>query len=192
MSDPTTRGARRPGRLMALDVGGRRIGVAVSDETRAIASPVGYVERGRGDRAELRRLVARWEVEGLVVGLPTSLSGREGPQAAEVRAYADALAADLDLPMDYFDERLTTAIAEKALIAQGARRAQRREQIDATAAAVILQDYLDSARHRRRRQEAAAARPIVAETAAPVSEGAGGILRAASRDPGAGSVEEGS
>jgi putative holliday junction resolvase len=192
MSDQGPSGLRRPGRLMALDVGGRRIGVAVSDETRAIASPICYVERGRGDRAELRRLVARWEVERLVVGLPTSLSGREGPQAAEVRAYADALAADLDLPLDYHDERLTTTIAEKALIAQGARRAQRREQIDATAAAVILQGYLDAARHRRRRQESAATRSSGAKATASGSEGAGGILRAASRDPGAGSVEEGS
>jgi putative Holliday junction resolvase len=134
---------------MALDVGGRRIGVAVSDETQLIASPVGYVERGvrgRDERAELRRLVATWGVERLVVGLPTSLSGREGPQAAEVRVYAEALAAELGLPLDYWDERLTTAIAEKALIAAGTRRDRRRERIDATAAAVILQGYLDAAR----------------------------------------------
>jgi putative Holliday junction resolvase len=131
---------------MALDVGGRRIGVAVSDESGAIATPVGYVRREGGDRAELRQLSERWRVERLVVGLPTSLSGREGPQAAEVRAYADALAAALDLPLDYYDERLTTAIAERALLATGARRARRREQIDATAAAIILQDYLDARR----------------------------------------------
>ena len=147
---PSGERAARPGRLLALDVGGRRIGVAVSDETRSIATPVGYVERRRpgADRAELRRLVAKWDVEQLVVGLPTSLSGREGPQAAEVRAYAEALAADLGLPLVYWDERLTTAIAERALIAAGTRRERRREQIDATAAAVILQDYLDAARKR--------------------------------------------
>ena len=136
---------------MALDVGGRRIGVAVSDETWLIATPIGYVERDtrrRRDRDELRRLAVRWHVERLVVGLPTSLSGREGPQAAEVRAYADGLAVDLGLPLDYWDERLTTAIAEKALIAAGTSRARRREQIDATAAAVILQDYLDATRIR--------------------------------------------
>ena len=147
---------------MALDVGGRRIGVAVSDETRLIATPVGYVERDtrhRRDRAELRDLIARWQVERLVVGLPTSLSGREGPQAAEVRAYADNLANDLDVPLDYWDERLTTAIAERALIAAGARRAARREQIDATAAAVILQDYLDAARLRQERSKSHARPP---------------------------------
>ncbi len=71
---------------MALDVGGKRIGVAISDESGTIATPLGAVVRGRGDHAELRRLVAEWSVERLVIGLPTGLSGREGPQAADVRA----------------------------------------------------------------------------------------------------------
>ena len=146
------------GRAMALDVGGRRIGVAVGDETWLIATPWGYVTRGRRDREELGRLVAEWRVSRLVVGLPTGLSGREGPQAAEVRAYAEPLAAALELPLEYWDERLTTAIAERALIAAGTRRRQRRERVDAVAAAVILQDYLDALRHRRRRSDEAAAR----------------------------------
>ena len=142
---------------MGLDVGGRRIGVAVSDETWLIATPLRYVERGPRDRAELRRLAAEYGVGRLVVGLPTGLSGREGPQAAEVRAYAEALAADLGLPLDYWDERLTSAIAERTLIAAGTRRADRRERIDAVAAAVILQDYLDAARHRAARRGGRAA-----------------------------------
>jgi putative Holliday junction resolvase len=135
---------RQAGRILAIDVGGRRIGVAVSDELGILASPVGYVERGSGDRAEFRRLIERWGVTSLVAGLPTSLSGREGPQAADVRAYADALAADLELPLDYWDERLTTALAERTLIASGATRARRKERIDAVAAALILQSYLDA------------------------------------------------
>jgi putative Holliday junction resolvase len=148
---------------MALDVGGRRVGVAVSDETRLIATPIGYVERHakhRRDREELRDLIGRWDVEHLVVGLPTSLSGREGPQAAEVRAYADVLASELGLPMEYWDERLTTTIAERSLIATGASRAARKERIDATAAAVILQDYLDAARNRRERTTGRASRAL--------------------------------
>ena len=146
--------SRRGGRVMALDVGGKRIGVAISDESGTIATPLGAVVRGRGDHAELRRLVAEWSVERLVIGLPTGLSGREGPQAADVRAYAGALATALGaedraaLPIDFWDERLTTAIAERSLIASGAKRAQRKERIDAVAAAVILQDYLDAARRR--------------------------------------------
>ena len=79
------------------------------------------------------------------------MSGREGPQAAETRAYADALATALDLPLDYWDERLTTAIAERSLIESGIRREKRREQIDAMAAAVILQEYLDRLRFRSNR-----------------------------------------
>ncbi len=142
---------RRERRIMALDVGGRRIGVAVSDETRLIATPLRYVLRGRRDHAAIRSLVETWDVERLVVGMPTGLSGREGPQAAEVRAYAERLAAALNLPLEYWDERLTTTIAEQALISVGTRRAKRREQIDAVAAAVILQSYLDAARHRERR-----------------------------------------
>jgi len=141
---------------MALDVGSKRIGVALSDETATIATPLGTVERGREDHAELRRLVAAWDVGRLVVGLPTGLSGREGPQAADVRAYVASLmtafasAAPPAPPIDYWDERLTTAIAERSLIAAGARRADRKTRVDAVAAAVILQDYLDARRRRRR------------------------------------------
>lgn len=143
-------------RVMALDVGSKRIGVALSDETGTIATPFTAVERGRGDHAAFRRLVAAWDVGRIVVGLPTGLSGREGPQTADVRAYAasltTALASDATPPptLDYWDERLTTAIAERSLIATGTRRADRRSRVDAVAAAVILQDYLDAKRRRRR------------------------------------------
>lgn len=131
------------GRILGLDVGGRRIGVAVSDESGVIASPVGFVQRGRRELDELRDLIARYEAVQLVAGLPVGLSGREGPQAAEVRAFADAAAAAVALPLAYWDERLTSAMAERTLIAAGSRRARRREQIDAVAAAIILQGYLD-------------------------------------------------
>lgn len=142
---------------MALDVGSKRIGVAVGDETGLIATPVGVVPRGDGDHAELRRLIAEWGVDRLVVGLPTGLSGREGPQAADVRAFADSLITALAAGatpapgIDFWDERLTTAIAERSLIASGVRRARRKTRVDAVAAAVILQDYLDARRRRRRR-----------------------------------------
>ena len=135
---------------MGLDVGGRRIGVAVSDETRLIATPVRFVERGVDDREAFAGLVRQYGIGRLVVGLPTGMSGREGPQAADVRAYAEQLAADLDLPMDYWDERLSTAIAERTLIAGGTSRANRRTRVDAVAAAVILQGFLDHERYRSR------------------------------------------
>ncbi len=138
------------GRLLGLDIGSKRIGVAISDELGMLASPVAMVLRGRNDRAEFRALVAEWKPDKLVAGLPTGLSGREGPQAAETRAYADALAAELGLPLDYWDERLSSAVAERSLIESGVRRDKRKEKIDAMAAAVMLQGYLDNQRFRNR------------------------------------------
>ncbi len=143
---------RPGGRLLGLDIGAKRIGVAVSDEHGLIASPVGFVRRGSTEHSELEGQIRRWDPIGLIVGLPVSMSGREGPQAADVRSFtADALLG-FGLPVQYLDERLTTTIAERAMIANGTRRAARKEQIDAMAAAVILQDYLDSERDRFARQ----------------------------------------
>ncbi len=144
-------------RVLALDVGDRRVGVAVGDESGTVATPVGRVERGRrGDGpalAEIARLAAEWEVDRIVVGLPTGLSGREGPQALSVRAFSESLASALGpespVALEFWDERLTSAIAERTLLAAGAKRARRREQIDAVAAAVILQSYLDARRRPR-------------------------------------------
>ena len=151
----SNRGGRRAvGRVLGLDVGGKRIGVAVSDELGTIASPVGFVERGPRDRRDFRALLDRFGALKLVAGLPAGLSGREGPQAADARAYAEALANDLGVPLDYWDERLTTTIAERSLIASGTRRDKRRERIDAVAAAVMLQGYLDAGANRRRRATA--------------------------------------
>ncbi len=133
---------------MGLDVGGRRIGVALSDETRLIATPLQFVERGEGDRKAFADLIQHYAIGRLVVGLPTGMSGREGPQSADVRTYADRLAIDLELPMDYWDERLSTAIAERTLIAGGTSRSDRRIRVDAVAAAVILQGFLDHERYR--------------------------------------------
>lgn len=143
----------RDGRIMGLDIGSVRTGVAVADELGIMASPVGFVARGARDREELRGLIARYGITRLVVGLPAGMSGREGPQAADVRSYAEALAGDLELPLTYWDERLTSAMAERALIAGGTRRAKRREQIDAVAAAIMLQNYLDAEANRRRRNQ---------------------------------------
>jgi putative holliday junction resolvase len=139
------------GRLLGLDIASKRIGVAISDETGMLASPVSVVARGRGDRAAFAELVARYRPTALVAGLPTGLSGREGPQAQETRVYAEALAHDLDLPLEYWDERLSTAFAERSMIDAGMRRDARKERIDAAAAAVMLQGYLDSQRNRRNR-----------------------------------------
>jgi putative Holliday junction resolvase len=144
------RGVRALGRYLGLDVGAKRIGIAVSDEMGTIASPVSYVARGSGELTAFQDLVRRYQPIKLVAGLPAGMSGYEGPQAKSVRIYTDALARQLGIELVYWDERLTTAIAERQLIAGGARRDKRREQIDALAASIMLQSYLDSESHERR------------------------------------------
>ena len=141
------------GRFLGLDIGSRRIGFAISDEHGYIASPVGYVRRGAAEESDLLALIRRWSPLALIVGLPTGLSGREGPQAAEVRSFTEGSLRGFGLPVHYWDERMTTTIAERALIAGGTRRSARKEQIDAMAAAVILQDYLDTERGRFARRQ---------------------------------------
>jgi len=129
---------------MALDVGARRVGVAVSDELGMIASPVESVDLKRDGLERLRMLIERYQPARLVVGLPRSMRGGEGMQAAETRAFAKELEADTGVPVTYWDERLTTSMAEQALIASGRRRKERKERVDAVAAALILQNYLDA------------------------------------------------
>ena len=134
-----------PSRVIALDVGERRIGVAVSDPTGTLATPHTVIQRRSKveDFAAVAHLVAELEVERVVVGLPLSLNGEVGPQARRVTRYAQALAQTLDIPVELYDERYSTVTAD-ALLAEGGRK--RRVHIDAAAAAVILQDYLDSQR----------------------------------------------
>lgn len=134
-----------PNRVMALDVGERRIGVAVSDPTGTLATPHSVIRRRSKaeDFAAVARLVAELGAERVVVGLPLSLNGEVGPQARRVTRYAQALAQTLDVPVALHDERYSTVTAN-ALLAEGGRK--RRVPIDAAAAAVILQDYLESQR----------------------------------------------
>jgi putative Holliday junction resolvase len=135
---------------MGLDVGERRVGVAIGDELGMISSPLTTVQRGEGDLAELRDLAMSKGIDRLVIGLPTGLSGREGPQAAVVRRFAEALGAAVDpeIRVVFWDERLTTAVAERTLQESGAWRRRRKGDVDAVAAAVILQGYLDACRAR--------------------------------------------
>jgi len=136
--------SRRNMRVAALDVGEARIGVAVSDELGLTAQPVGVVRRvgGRRDLEALREVLAPYAVERLVVGLPLNMNGSEGPQAARVRAFAAEAAAHLGLGLDYWDERLTTVAAERALLEGDVSRRRRREVVDKVAATLILQGYL--------------------------------------------------
>ncbi|HEU0114314.1 MAG TPA: Holliday junction resolvase RuvX [Thermomicrobiales bacterium] len=142
------------GRALGLDVGDVRVGVAISDERGAIASPVETLRRGPDTVAAVGRLAESLGAARVVVGLPTGLSGREGPQAASVRAFAAELAEALgpERPILFWDERLSSAMADRSLAAAGHRRRARRDKIDAVAATVILQGWLDAQRHRRQRR----------------------------------------
>ena len=133
-------------RLLGLDIGERRIGVAISDEMGMIASPLMTVQTSGNVVEEMRRLIAKYNIARIVVGLPIGLSGREGPQARIVRGVADQLAKSLEIDIVYSDERMSSAVAEQALISQKTRRDKRKQHIDNMAAAVILQGYLDEQR----------------------------------------------
>jgi len=137
--------------VLALDLGSKRIGVAVSDLTGTIASPLTVLHRSRSRRHDhdaIARLVRDEEAERVVVGLPLSLSGAEGPAARAARAEARALSTVVGVPIETFDERLSTVTAERALAEGNVRGPARRQVVDKVAAAVFLQAYLD-----RRRSE---------------------------------------
>ena len=131
-------------RALGLDVGDRRIGLALSDPTGFLASPFGFVERGPSDLADIVRVAEENEVVEIVVGLPLSMSGDSGVQAGKVRGFIRELRSQTDLPIKTVDERLSTVQAQGMLRQSGRRRRDRdRGELDAAAAAVILQAYLD-------------------------------------------------
>lgn len=135
------------GRLMGLDVGTRTIGVAVADAGWRVASPFGVVARRRlvADLAELRAIAAAQQAAGLVIGHPLNMDGTPGPRAQATRAFAREARA-LALPALLWDERLSTAEAERAMLGQDLSRAKRARRIDAHAAAIILQGAIDALR----------------------------------------------
>ena len=135
------------GRLLGLDVGDRRIGIAVSDETQLIATPHSvYTRVGYGpDCRHIARLYSELGCVGVVSGLPLNMDGSAGFQAEKVRAFAAKL-EEAGLPVAFQDERLSTVSAHEALIEGGMRREARKGTVDKVAAAVILQQYLDANR----------------------------------------------
>jgi putative Holliday junction resolvase len=138
-----------PGRVLGLDPGDARIGVAISDAGRTVAVPFGtvYVGRPPGELKAVAAIVAENTITAVIVGLPVELSGKEGPRAAHARAFADAIGGFLSVPIDFQDERLSTVEAERLLRDAGVVGTQRRANVDRTAATVILQGWLD--RHAR-------------------------------------------
>ena len=135
-------------RILALDVGDRRIGVAVGDPTGLLATPIDTVDGERESLAldEVVRLIADYEVEEIVVGLPLSLSGRPGAQARRVREFAEAIGRRVAIEVVFQDERYSSVQAERLLRESGKRPSRDKGRVDSAAAAIILQSYLDSRR----------------------------------------------
>ena len=132
----------RRGRVLGLDHGSRRVGVAVSDALRITAQPLEVVPRTRAV-TRIREIVAEYEIEEIVIGLPTSLKGTEGTPAASAREFGAEVRMATGIDVSYVDERFTTVTAEKVMLEAGAKRQVRRESLDKVAAAIILQAFLD-------------------------------------------------
>jgi len=135
----------REGRIMGLDVGTKTIGVAVSDVLRGIASPLETIRRTKfqADAARLLQLAGEHGVAAIVIGFPLNMDGSEGPRVQSTRAFARNLRALTDLPIAFWDERLSTAAAERSMLEADMSRARRAAAIDRVAASFILQGALD-------------------------------------------------
>ena len=137
------------GALAGLDLGTRTLGVAVSDGLRSVATPLRTIRRTKftADAEALEAILAERGVAGIVLGLPLNMDGSEGPRAQATRAFARNLARRIETPIAYWDERLSTVAAERALLAADASRKRRAAVIDHVAAGYILQGALDRLRH---------------------------------------------
>ena len=143
-------GALAPRRaVMGLDLGTKTVGVAVSDRLRGVASPLETIRRRKFtlDAGRVLEIAVGREIGGVVLGLPRNMDGSEGPRAQSARAFARNLSRLTDLPMAFWDERLSTVAAERALLEADASRRRRAQIIDSVAAAYILQGALDRLRH---------------------------------------------
>ena len=134
------------GRILGLDVGARRIGIAVSDPLGITAQglPTLHRRNRRHDHSELRKMVREYEVSEIVVGNPLRMSGQTGVQAEKMAAFAEQIEQELSLPVHLWDERLSTAEAHRLLDETGIRNARRKQVIDKMAAVLILQSFLDA------------------------------------------------
>jgi len=132
-------------RILALDHGTKRIGVAVSDEMKMIGTPLEYIpaEPFADFLARLRKILREKEVELIIIGMPRNMDGSYGPAALKVQEFVAVLKDALTIPIKTLDERLTTVQAQRFLIQGNVRREKRKEKVDKTAAALLLQSYLD-------------------------------------------------
>jgi putative Holliday junction resolvase len=137
------------GRLLGVDPGSKRIGLAISDPEGRLASPHGVIAAGEDSAAAIARIAGENEVEEIVVGHPRRLDGTVGLAAEQAEALAARIETAAGIPVRLWDERLTSAQGEKAMIAHGAKRRARRDAADRIAATIILQSFLDARRSSR-------------------------------------------
>jgi putative Holliday junction resolvase len=146
--DDPAPGRRPAGRVLGLDLGDARVGVAISDPERRVAVPHGTIRTGQppGELKAVAALVGELDVTAVVVGHPRSMSGASGPRAQQAEAFAEALRAIVGVPVELHDERLSTAEAERSLREAGVSGRRRRKVVDESAATVILGAWLDAHR----------------------------------------------
>ncbi|MBC8311696.1 MAG: Holliday junction resolvase RuvX [Candidatus Marinimicrobia bacterium] len=134
------------GRLLALDIGERRIGVAISDPMHIISTPYSVIDRKITPdyKSEIKKLISEKEVEALVIGLPLTLKNNISQQTKKVQLIIEELTSTLDLPIHTIDERLSSVSAQNALKLKGVKTGHNKGEIDKTAAAIFLQEFLDS------------------------------------------------
>jgi len=132
-------------RILAIDHGSKRIGIAVSDELKMIAQPLEFILAAPFPAflARLNELINEKEVELIIIGMPRNMDGSYGPAAQKVEEFVEALKDLVSMPVKLWDERLTSAQANRVLIQGNVRRDKRKEKVDAMAAAILLQSYLD-------------------------------------------------
>ena len=133
-------------RVLAIDHGSKRMGIAVSDELQMIAQPLEFVPAEPLEKffERLRQIIAEKEVGLIVIGVPRNMDGTYGPAATKVQEFVAKLKATVTVPIRAWDERLTSVQANRYLIEADVRRSKRKEKVDKTAAAILLQSYLDS------------------------------------------------
>ncbi len=146
MSDPVNPNLREITRILAVDYGAKRVGLAMSDETKTIASPLTQlnVESDADAVEKIVGAIGDRQVERVVVGLPRNMDGSYGPQAQKVQMFIEKLREKMAVPIETWDERLTTAAAERAMLEADLSRAKRKERRDKIAAQILLQSYLDA------------------------------------------------
>ncbi len=136
------------GRVIGVDLGDKRIGIALSNPDRTIASPLTVIQRSGRLHKDIADLVDDWEATAVVVGMPLSLDGSKGPAARKARREAEALGAALRVPVETYDERLTTISAERIMSDAGLDSRSQRKVVDKIAASILLQAWLDRQAHK--------------------------------------------